>query len=419
MRFAGLLVLALGCSTAAPAKQIITIDRDAIPEIGTQGRVIEKVGDVAIVEIDDSELEGLSERMHTAHARCGGFALHESVADAEAFLVPMAQKPIEYTIDKPETVKAVLGQLDDKRILATIRELSGMKNRYYRSESGAAASAWLRERWKSFTTRTDVTVELFDHGYPQKSVIMTIPGTTHPDEIVVIGGHLDSIAPGGNTSNAPGADDDASGIATLTEIARVLLASDFRPERTIQFMAYAAEEVGLRGSLSIVKDYGKRKINVVGALQLDMTNYQGSNRDIWLIDDFTSKPQNLFLSKLIERYTDATWGSDVCGYACSDHASWHRAGVPASLPFESRSGQMNRHIHTPKDTLEQSGDNASHAVKFARLGAAYAIELAKGDVHSPAATETVATSGGGWSWKWIGLGLVGLAGLARLIRRRA
>jgi leucyl aminopeptidase len=306
--------------------------------------------------------------------------VHDSIEDARASFTKPVERVVEYTLDRADTVTAVLPTLDARRILATIAELSAMKNRYYQSESGAAASAWLRQKWQSFTTRPDVTVELIDHGYRQKSVVMTIPGSKTPSEIVVIGGHLDSIALGGASARAPGADDDASGIATLTEVARVLLAADFRPERTIQFMAYAAEEVGLRGSLSIAKDYQKRGVDVVGALQLDMTNYQGSDRDIWIIDDFTSKAQNGFLVKLIEAYVGATWGSDVCGYACSDHASWNRIGVPASMPFESRSKQMNKRIHTRDDTLEQSGNNAAHAVKFARLGAAYAIELAKGDV---------------------------------------
>jgi leucyl aminopeptidase len=204
---------------------------------------------------------------------------------------------------------------------------------------------------------------------------------------VVIGGHLDSIALGGSASEAPGADDDASGIATLDHIAKTLLAAGFRPERTVQFMAYAAEEVGLRGSQAIVRDYTRRGINVVGALQLDMTNFQGSDRDIWLIDDFTSRAQNRFVAELIERYTTATWGVDRCGYACSDHASWHRAGVPASMPFETRSRDRNQTIHTPRDTLEVSNNNAEHAAKFAQLGAAYAIELAKGTLGSAASTE--------------------------------
>ena len=123
------------------------------------------------------------------------------------------------------------------------------------------------------------------------------------------------------------------------------------------------------------------------------------------------------MSQLIERYTDATWAWDKCGYACSDHASWHRAGVPASMPFEARFRDSNRNIHTPRDTLEQSDNNTAHAIKFARLGAAYAVELAKGSL----ATADVASIGptasddepSGHRWWMLGLlGLLGLAGLA-------
>ena len=211
-----------------------------------------------------------------------------------------------------------------------------------------------------------------------------------------------------------------------------MLASGFRPARTVMFMAYAAEEVGLRGSLSIVKDFQQRHINVVGALQLDMTNYQGSNRDIWLIDDHTSHAQNAFLVKLIESYVGATWGVDRCGYACSDHASWHRAGIPASMPFESRFRESNREIHTTKDTLEISGNNAQHAAKFARLGATYALELAKGTLEPATGTlesavTTVASPVAMPSpsepapsrWPLIAslLGLLGLAGVTRRVAR--
>lgn len=419
-----------GIAFAEPSTRVISIDADALPTVTTLAEHgspihLQMANDERVVlEIADDQLLALSEEMHQRHDRCGGFMVHESLDEALAPAAPLRE--ITYTIDRPEVVAAVLPTLDDKRILTTIRELSAMKNRYYRSESGAAASAWLAQKWRGFTTRSDVTIELFDQGYPQKSVIMTIPGTKHPSEVIVIGGHLDSIAPGGNASHAPGADDDASGIATLTEIARVLLASEFRPERTIKFMAYAAEEVGLRGSQAIVRDFKARKVNVVGALQLDMTNYQGSDRDIWIIDDFTSKAQNKFLVDLIERYTDATWGSDKCGYAWSDHASWHRAGVPASMPFESRSRDMNKRIHTKNDTLEQSKDNADHAVKFARLGAAYAIELAKGALVENVASRRVSRCRVSFPTRdddstpiWLWLGLAMTAGGALWLSRRA
>jgi leucyl aminopeptidase len=381
---AGRTYLSIGSDALATAFGVATADHATLAMIAA--------GDErAVLAIDASELEHLSEAMHAQHDRCGGFIVHDSLGEALAAVArPPVRAPIEYTIDRGEVVRAVLPAIRDREILQTIRSLSSSKNRYYRSESGAAVSAWLGDRWRGFSTRSDVTVELFDQGYPQRSVILTIPGSRRPDEIVVIGGHLDSIAPGGSASDAPGADDDASGIATLDHVARTLLAHDFRPERTIQFIAYAAEEVGLRGSQAIVRDYQRRGLHVVGALQLDMTNYQGSDRDIWLIDDYTSPAQNRFVAALIERYTDATWGVDRCGYACSDHASWHRAGVPVSMPHETRSRDRNRYIHTARDTLEISRDNASHAAKFARLGAAYAIELAKGTL-GPAVNAAVAS----------------------------
>ena len=191
----------------------------------------------------------------------------------------------------------------------------------------------------------------------------------------------------------------------------MLLANHYRPARTIKFIAYAAEEIGLRGSQAVVRDFKQKKINVVGALQLDMTNYHGSDKDIWLMKDFTSAPQNTFLTNLIDKYVGATWGMDACGYACSDHASWYRAGVPASMPFESRMRDRNKVIHTADDTLEMSNNNADHAVKFARLGAAYAIEMAKGELGGPPQHSST-------PWGWLAA-LGGLAlGAGALVRRR-
>jgi len=307
--------------------------------------------------------------------------VHDTVADALGDLHVAKEKPFDYTLDRAPVVAAIVPRVDKEHIAGTIRDLSSFPNRYFQSKTGVEAAQWLQTRWKSFATRPDVTVELVHHkGWEQPSVVMTIPGTTKKDEAIVIGGHLDSISLGRTAGTAPGADDDASGIATLTEVARVLLAADYHPARTLVFMGYAAEEVGLRGSQQIARDYKERGINVVGALQLDMTAYQGSDKDIWLMKDFTSAAQNTFVTTLIDSYVGATWGLDACGYACSDHASWHKTGVPVSMPFESRMRDRNKKIHTREDTLETSGNNADHAVKFGRLAAAYAIEMAKGQL---------------------------------------
>jgi len=420
------VALLAGCATSTPPSSAvyISVGADALTQAqqvaaarGEHAEVIGSEDGIAVLAVDADDLEDISQLMHEQFHRCGGFMVHDSLADARAAMHPQADvatvESIDYVLDHAPVVNAVLPALDRSAIKTTITELSQMPNRYYRSESGAAASTWLRERWRSFTTRSDVTIELFDQGYPQQSVIMTIPGTTRANEVVVIGGHLDSISMrGGKNGRAPGADDDASGIATLTEVARVLLAKNYRPARTIKFIAYAAEEIGLRGSQAVVREFKKRNINVVGALQLDMTNYRGSDKDIWLMKDFTSAPQNTFVTQLIDTYVGATWGLDACGYACSDHASWYRAGVPASMPFESRMRDRNKSIHTADDTLELSNNNADHALTFAKLGAAYAIEMAKGELGPPPADEH------GHRWAWIaGLGALAIVAGA-LVRRR-
>lgn len=345
--------------------------------------------DVAIVTIDARELEALTEAMHAEHHRCGGYIVEDSPAAARAHLaqthaVMSGVDPgtrVDYTLDRAAAVAEVLPAIDAAQIKGTIGELQAMKNRYYESPSGVAMSTWLAERWRAIAAgRGDIAIRLVGDKV-QKTVVLEIPGTTKRDEVVVIGGHLDSITwPKRGDTRAPGADDDASGIATETEVLRALLARDFHPARTVQFVGYAAEEVGLRGSQALVADYQRRGVKVVGALQLDMTNYRGSDKDIWLMKDFTSAAQNAFLASLIETYVHASYGYDACGYACSDHASWFRAGVPASMPFESRTRQYNPRIHTADDTLEISDNNATHAHTFARLAAAYALELAKGEL---------------------------------------
>lgn len=351
------------------------------------GRVLTPVQmsrNVAVLSYDAGSIRALSELMHERHNRCGGFMVHDSLKEAEdairaSEVESMTPLAVTYSIDNAATVNGMLPELQATRIVQFITDLSAFQNRYYTSTFGVQSSDFIFNQWKSISSsRPDITVERFTHTWAQSSVILTIPGTSLASEVVIIGGHQDSIASGGATSIAPGADDDASGIATITEVLRAAVAKNYRPARTIKIMAYAAEEVGLRGSAAIAADFQARAVNVVGVVQFDMTNYKGSTKDIWFMQDFTNAAQNTFLQNLIDTYVGATWGVDTCGYACSDHASWHNRGYPASMPFESAINQYNPNIHTSNDRLSVSGNNANHAIKFARLGVAYVSELAKG-----------------------------------------
>lgn len=357
----------------------------AIAKQSKQGQGKEKVH---LVQIDEEIMLKLSAAIHRELKRCGGFIVHASEEEGRQALakagtvqpLALAVSRPSYAIDNQTVVNGILPTMQASNIAQTIIDMSNFANRYYRTTNGADASNWLAQKWTSMAAgRSDISVSQYTHsGYNQKSVIMTINGSDNASEVIVMGGHLDSINMSGNgeTSRSPGADDDASGIASLTEAVRAMIAAGYKPRRTIKIMGYAAEEVGLLGSKDIAANFKANNVNVVGVLQLDMTNYRGSAKDVWIYTDYTDSQQNTFLASLMSTYQPSvTVGYSSCGYACSDHASWQNQGFPASIPFETLMGEDNPYIHTSNDTYANSGNQADHALKFAKLAAAFAVEL--------------------------------------------
>lgn len=365
---------------------ISVADEDAAAlgtESGFPGReVVAAGGGVSVYQARIAELPRLADRMHEKLHKCGGFFTFRTLAAARLALaaVPGAAAAREYSIDQGDRVRPMVAAIDEASLGRVINQLAAYKNRYYTADTGVASARWVADHWKSLAGgRSDISVELYPHkGWAQESVILTMRGTESPDSVVVLGGHLDSIAGwGGDSAVAPGADDNGSGIAVLAEAIRVAVRTGYRPARTVKFIGYAAEEVGLRGSRDIAEAFQGAGVDVQGVIQFDMTAFRGSAEDILLISDYTDQAQNAFLGRLIDEYTDLRWGTTACGYACSDHASWNALGIPASLPFEAKFDEDNPNIHSARDTLAQIGGKADHAVGFARLAAAYLAEMGK------------------------------------------
>jgi leucyl aminopeptidase len=373
----------------------LTIDSDAVntSQKSLSGiKSLHSSNGISVLKVKASEIENLSALMHDKFNRCGGFIVHDSEQEALEVISNNTLRNtaknadfLNYTISEGATVQNMLTQVNEFSIRETILKLSSFKNRYYKSQTGVDSQAWLKKSWETLAAgRSDVSVDYFKHSnFPQPSVIMTVEGSSLKNEIVILGGHADSISGywGRERARAPGADDNASGIATITEVIRVMMDSSYKPERTIKFMAYAAEEVGLLGSKAIANDFKAKGKKVVGVVQFDMTNHKGtSDLDIVFMTDFTNQAQTKFMGTLIDTYIPGvTWGYSKCGYGCSDHASWHNAGYPASMPFESTMGDINGKIHTKNDTIDatHSHGTADHAEKFTRLGVAFMVEMGK------------------------------------------
>lgn len=290
-----------------------------------------------------------------------------------------------FTITEDVMVQEGLNLINATNIEDHILLLEGYGTRFHTKPTATIAIMDLKDKWEAMAAtagRTDVSVRIVDHvNTPMPSVVMTIEGAETPDEFVIIGGHADSTA-NPNNDDAPGADDDASGIATITEVARALFELEYYPSKTIEFMAFAAEEIGLVGSGEIADEYNDNNINVIAFVQFDMTLYPGSAEDVFITtDSYNSNVLNDFLTDLMDHYNASgphqfTYSTTACGYGCSDHYSWSQEGYETAFPFESDFSESNPFIHSPDDTYDFVG-NPDHAKNFAKLGLEFLIEATK------------------------------------------
>jgi hypothetical protein len=98
---------------------------------------------------------------------------------------------------------------------------------------------------------------------PVHNVVADIPGAEKPDEYVIIGAHIDS------RDGAPGATDNGTGVAAALEAARLLMAAGVTPKRTIRFVLFGGEEVGLLGSKGYVRDHPELMPKISAMFNMD------------------------------------------------------------------------------------------------------------------------------------------------------
>lgn len=268
-----------------------------------------------------------------------------------------------------------------------LRQFStGFINRIARgSPSGVQAAEWLEEQVKAVSGGLGTTSRFENTQFPQFNVIHRIEGDGTDDNTVIIGAHLDSTAFGGfppadpATIVAPGADDDGSGSMAILELLKALTqalqAGLLRLKRPIEFHWYAGEESGLVGSGNVAREYQSRRVPVYSMFQFDMIGYPASfDTPIGVTTDVVDPALTQFSRMLIDVYCKIEHANSVCGYGCSDHASWTRAGYPSAFPFEAPfNGGINPYIHTARDTIENGVDQA-RSLEFTHLGMAYLVE---------------------------------------------
>jgi len=185
-------------------------------------------------------------------------------------------------------VSAITGQLDGARMKQTVEKLVSFGTRHTLSDTTSptrgigAARKWIFDEMTRIAAASNGRMTVAYQSSMQKSVrtknepveminvVATIKGTTDPDRIYIATGHYDSINSDNMnaTLDAPGADDDASGVAVIMELARVL--SQHPLEATVMLVAVQGEEQGLLGSRGLAEEAVAKKWNVEGMITNDI-----------------------------------------------------------------------------------------------------------------------------------------------------
>ena len=265
---------------------------------------------------------------------------------------PTNPQPMSSTLVGDPHIQSLVDGVDENRVLATVQSLSAITTRRA-TQPGATTAQNLIVGWLQALGLTP-TLQTFSGSY-SKNVIAELPGLVHPERIVVIGAHYDSINGAGSSAPAPGADDNASGSGGVLEVAHQLVPGG-PYENTLRFVFFSAEEFGLVGSGYAATQSQNQGEEIVAMINLDMLSYKASGdaRDVDFATNNTSASLTAQCRTLGQLYVP-NWASTtgVLTAGTSDHQSYFSHGYPAVFPFEDMT-QYSPYIHTANDTHPQS-----------------------------------------------------------------
>lgn len=177
-------------------------------------------------------------------------------------------------------IAAIVSLISQSNLQNWVQTLSAFPTRHTKSPTIHQVSAWLVNQFKSFGY-TDVVLHPYTKaGYQLENVVCTKQGKGNTGQVLVLCGHYDCCMeePNNATATAPGADDNATGIAVILEIARILAQVDL--EDSVQLVSFSGEEQGLWGSTAYAQHVQANNINVHRLINLDMVGYPSTDSAI-------------------------------------------------------------------------------------------------------------------------------------------
>ena len=327
-------------------------------------------------------------------------------------------------------ITRIVSEISSDRVGANMRKLASFETRgnftdpSQQNRGIGAARRWIYDEFRSYSPKLEVSFDPFQvkakgrifRDVEVVNVVAVLPGTTQPEKRIIISGHYDSlniVRKAGSAAGAvddmmdneksadapaPGVTDDASGTAVVMEAARVL--SQYQFEKTIVFVTFAAEEIGLVGS-TLYADRAKQRgeqieavlnNDIVGSETTNMGRTENSYVHVFSEEPMDSGP------RAVARYVRETAMRYVPGFRVEpvfradrfsrggDHTAFTLDGFSAvrfTTPAENLPAQ-----HSANDTFDKA--SPTYTSQVARVNAAVAANLASAPV-APVVTREVTT----------------------------
>jgi carboxypeptidase Q len=236
------------------------------------------------------------------------------------------------------------------------------------------------ERGVPVKLRVNLQTKFLNDDPNSYNVLAELPGADRKDEVVLIGGHLDSW------HSATGASDNADGAATVLEAMRILKAIGVQPRRTIRAALWSGEEEGLLGARAYVRQHLAGEANAAErerlAVYLNIDPGTGPIYGWYLENAPQAKP--LFDAWLAPLKPFGARRNIDAGIGSTDHVAFREAGVPGFNPVQDYVNYDVRTHHTNVDTYERVKEDDLEQCALVMAWFAYKAAMMDGKLPRPA-----------------------------------
>lgn len=290
--------------------------------------------------------------------------------------LPRLTRDFPVVTEEDPRIREMMDQVSMDSLQATVQHLQDYQSRMWNSTNAFAASDWIAGRMAALGLEVEqqpfYASTWYGSGQAAPNVIGIQRGTLYPNTYVVCGSHFDSFSYSGN---CPGADDNATGVASVLESARILTQYEF--EYSIIYCAYGCEEMGLYGSEAYASRCQQEGMDIIGYFNNDMNGYlYGDQIHIHCIYPNTALAiGNYYMNIGNVYFPDMPVEHKYLSGGDSDHTSFNNHGYMGIYPFEDID-HYSPYIHTSNDLIGNSVNSFAMSQRYCQMNIGCLTEIA-------------------------------------------